>query len=70
MFHRTESVSDFIFRSGDYGIIYIILGCTLPLLVKKIGLDPAVMASPIITTVVDAIALIIFFGLATTLLGI
>ena len=46
------------------------VGCTLPLLVKKIGLDPAVMASPIITTVVDAIALIIFFGLATTLLGI
>ena len=46
------------------------VGCTLPLLVKKIGLDPAVMASPIITTVVDAIALIIFFGRATTLLGI
>lgn len=46
------------------------VGCTLPLIVKKIGLDPAVMASPIITTVVDAIALMIYFGLATTLLGI
>ncbi len=46
------------------------VGCTLPLLVKKVGLDPAVMASPIITTVVDAIALMIYFGLATTLLKI
>ncbi len=45
-------------------------GCTLPLLVKKIGLDPAVMASPIITTIVDAIALLIYFAIASAMLGI
>ena len=46
------------------------IGCSLPLLAKKIGFDPAVMASPLITTVVDALALLIYFGIATALLGI
>ncbi len=46
------------------------LGAALPLLASKIGLDPAVMASPIITTAVDIIVLVIYFGLATILLGI
>lgn len=45
-----------------------IIGCTLPMLADKIGLDPAVMASPFITTLVDAIALITYFRLATALL--
>ena len=35
------------------------VGCTLPLLAKKLGFDPAVMASPFITTIVDAISLLI-----------
>ena len=42
----------------------------LPLLAKKIGFDPAVMASPFITTVVDAISLMIYFNFASLLLGI
>ena len=42
----------------------------LPLLAKKIGFDPAVMASPFITTVVDAISLAIYFRFAALLLGI
>lgn len=46
------------------------IGCTLPLLAKKIGFDPAVMASPLITTVVDALALLTYFGIATALLGL
>ena len=41
------------------------IGCTLPLLAKKIGLDPALMASPIITTLVDACSLTILFSIAT-----
>lgn len=41
------------------------IGCTLPLLAKAIHLDPALMASPIITTLVDATALIILFSIAT-----
>ena len=45
-----------------------IIGCTLPMLADKIGLDPAVMASPFITTLVDAIALMTYFRLATALL--
>ena len=44
------------------------VGCTLPMLAKKIGLDPAVMASPFITTIVDAISLMIFFALSMAIL--
>ncbi|MEE1055734.1 MAG: magnesium transporter [Acutalibacteraceae bacterium] len=47
-----------------------VIGCVLPILAKKIGFDPAVMASPFITTAVDAISLLVYFGIATTLLGI
>lgn len=47
-----------------------IIGCTLPLLAKKVGFDPAVMASPFITTLVDAISLFVYFQIATHLLGI
>lgn len=46
------------------------VGALLPILAKKIGFDPAVMASPFITTVVDAISLAIYFALAVFLLGI
>lgn len=45
-------------------------GCILPLLAKKIGFDPAVMASPFITTIVDAMSLIIYFNIAVRVLGI
>ena len=47
-----------------------IVGCTLPMFAKKIGFDPAVMASPFITTIVDALSLIIYFQIATRLLHI
>lgn len=47
-----------------------IIGCALPMLAKKIGFDPAVMASPFITTAVDAISLVVYFQIATLLLGI
>ncbi|MDD3400921.1 MAG: magnesium transporter [Eubacteriales bacterium] len=45
-----------------------IIGCTLPMLAKKIGFDPAVMASPFITTLVDAISLLTYFSVASFLL--
>ena len=45
------------------------VGCLLPIGAKKIGLDPAVAASPIITTIVDACALTIYFTIAKTILG-
>ena len=47
-----------------------LVGCTLPLIAKKIGLDPAVMASPFITTIVDALSLFIYFRMASVILGI
>ena len=46
------------------------VGCSLPLLAEKVGLDPAVMASPFITTIVDATSLLIYFALASAFLGI
>ena len=47
-----------------------IVGCLLPMVAKKIGFDPAVMANPFITTIVDALSLVIFFNIATYILGI
>lgn len=46
------------------------VGGSLPMLAEKAGFDPAVMASPFITTIVDALSLLVYFGLATSLLGI
>lgn len=51
-------------------IVAKVVGSTLPILAKKIGMDPAVMASPFITTIVDAISLLIYFRVATVVLGI
>ena len=45
-----------------------IVGCTLPMVAKKLGFDPAVMASPFITTIVDALSLLVYFGIASALL--
>ncbi len=47
-----------------------IVGCTLPMFAQKVGFDPAVMASPFITTIVDALSLAIYFTIATQLLNI
>ncbi|MGN0998592.1 MAG: magnesium transporter [Faecousia sp.] len=47
-----------------------VVGCTLPLLAKKLGFDPAVMASPFITTIVDALSLLVYFLFAKMLLGV
>ncbi len=46
-----------------------VVGCTLPMLADKLGFDPAVMASPFITTIVDALSLMIYFQIACQLLG-
>ena len=46
------------------------VGCSLPILAKRVGFDPAGMASPFITTIVDAISLVIYFQLASHILSI
>ena len=47
-----------------------LIGCTLPMLAKRLGFDPAVMASPFITTVVDALSLLVYLANATRNLGL
>ena len=47
-----------------------LIGSSLPILAKKLGFDPAVMASPFITTIVDACSLLIYFRIASMVLGI
>ncbi len=51
-------------------VVAKLVGASLPILAKRINLDPAVMASPFITTVVDAVSLIIYFAVATRILDI
>ncbi len=51
-------------------IIAKIVGCSLPMVAKVLKLDPAVMASPFITTIVDALSLLVYFLFAKTLLGV
>ena len=51
-------------------VIAKFVGCSLPLLAKKMGFDPAVMASPFITTIVDALSLLVYFLFAKLLLGV
>lgn len=46
------------------------IGALLPIVARKVGLDPAVAASPMITTLVDAVAMLVYFGIATALLGL
>jgi magnesium transporter len=46
------------------------IGCSLPLVAQRLGFDPAVMASPLITTIVDAISLTVYFLIATRALGL
>ncbi len=47
-----------------------LVGCSLPMLAKVLKLDPAVMASPFISTIVDALSLLVYFLFAKTLLGV
>ena len=51
-------------------VIAKLIGCSLPILVKRLGFDPAVMVSPFITTAVDAISLFVYFQIASALLGV
>ena len=46
-------------------IIAKLLGCILPILAKKLKLDPAIMASPLITTIVDTVSVLVFFNIST-----
>ncbi|MBN2558686.1 MAG: magnesium transporter, partial [Clostridia bacterium] len=47
-----------------------IVGGSLPILAKKLKLDPAIMATPLITTIVDAVTVLIYFSISLSLLSI
>ena len=51
-------------------IIAKMIGCLLPMTAQRIGIDPAIMASPLITTLVDAVSLTIYFEMARHFLGV
>ena len=51
-------------------LMAMLVGCLLPVAAKRMGFDPAVMASPFITTIVDALSLMVYFKAATMILGI
>ena len=51
-------------------IISKLIGCVLPLFAKKVHLDPAIMASPLITTLVDTCSILIYFNIATMLFNL
>ena len=46
------------------------LGCLLPMTAKKLKLDPAIMASPLITTLVDVFSILVYFQIATSIMGL
>ena len=68
------SLSKLILISGFSLIGTVVLakgmGCALPILAKKIKLDPALMAAPLLSTILDACSVLIFFNIATHMLGL
>ncbi len=70
-----ESVSPLIAFTVSITVLFTVIlakivGGTMPILAKKLNFDPAIMAGPLITTLVDGIALFVYFTFATSLLGI
>ena len=51
-------------------ILAKLLGCSLPMIAKKIKLDPAIMAAPLITTILDSCSVLIYFKIAVAIMGI
>ena len=51
-------------------ILAKLVGGLMPILAKRVGCDPAVMANPFITTIVDVMSLLVYFGMAKILLGL
>ena len=72
LMHNPE-VTALVALAVSITVIFVVMaaktiGCILPIAAKKVGLDPAVMASPFITTIVDALSLLAYFAVASALL--
>ncbi len=72
---KNDSVTILVAATVSLSIVFIVMfakvvGCTLPILAEKIGVDPAVMANPLISTVTDAVSLLIYIYVAKLILHI
>ena len=70
-----DAVTPLVAFTVSLTLVFVVIfaksvGCTLPMAAEKIGIDPAVMASPLISTITDAVSLLIYFALATLILHI
>ena len=70
-----DNVTDSVILVVSLSVVAVVIvsktiGCTLPILAKALKLDPALMAGPVITTLVDAISLLVYFGFANLLISI
>ena len=70
-----EGVTVMVALTVSLTLVFVVMfakmvGSSLPLLAEKLGIDPAVMASPLISTITDAVSLLIYFVLAGIVLGI
>ena len=68
-----DGVTVVVAATVSLSIVFIVMfakvvGSTLPILAEKIGVDPAVMANPLISTITDAVSLLIYFAMARMLL--
>ena len=72
---HNDSVTVLVAATVSLSIVFIVMfakvvGSTLPILAEKIGVDPAVMANPLISTVTDAVSLLIYIYVAKLILHI
>jgi magnesium transporter len=66
---QTIEVAAIVSATMFFAVLFAkLMGVLLPLGAKRIGLDPAVMASPFITTIVDTLSLLVYFAVATALI--
>ena len=70
-----DTVTDSVILVVSLSVVAVVIvsktiGCCLPILAKALKLDPALMAGPVITTLVDAISLLVYFGFANLLITI
>ncbi len=75
MLLHNEGVTVLVSATVSFSVLFIVVfakvvGCTLPMLAEKLGLDPAVMANPLISTVTDAVSLVIYIAIAKLILQI
>ena len=73
MLLNNDAVTLMVAATVSLTIVFVVMfakvvGSTLPIVAEKIGVDPAVMASPLISTITDAVSLLIYFTIAKALL--